>query len=100
MKGSPDDPKEFNGVIKDYKDVGGVVPGHIDPVVEDLCPHLNRENFEGLTLDRAMTWTPGVPMTFPRNRLHASSAFHRHGITNKLGLSLFFAPKNGLRRRI
>lgn len=100
LKGSPDDPKEFNGVIKDYKDVEGVIPGYIDPYVEQLCPHLDKENFEGLTLDKAITWTPGTPITFPRNRLHASSAFHRHGITNKLGLSLFFAPKNGLRRRI
>jgi hypothetical protein len=93
LKGSPDDPKEFNNVVKDYKDVEGIIPGYIDPYVEQLCPHLNKENFEGLTVDQTFQWTPGVPMTFPRNRLHASSAFHRFGITNKLGLSLFLGPR-------
>jgi hypothetical protein len=93
LKGSPDDPKEYNNVIKDYKDVQGIVPDYIDPYVEQLCPHLNRTNFEGLTVDKTFQWTPGIPMTFPRNRLHASSAFHRFGITNKLGLSLFLGPR-------
>jgi hypothetical protein len=93
LKGSPDDPKEFNNVIKDYKDVEGLIPGYIDPFVEQLCPHLDQENFEGLTVDQTFQWTPGVPLTFPRNRLHASSAFHEFGITNKLGLSLFFGPR-------
>lgn len=94
LKGSPDNPQEFNNVVKDYTDVEGLIPGYVDPYVEQLCPHLNKENFEGLTVDQTFQWTPGIPITFPRNRLHASSAFHKHGILNKLGLSLFFGPTN------
>lgn len=93
LKGSPDNPQEYNNVIKDYSDVEGIIPGYVDPLVEQLCPHLNTENFEGLTVDRTFEWTPGIPMTFPRNRLHASSAFQKFGIKNKLGLSLFFGPQ-------
>ena len=97
LKGSPDAPQEYNGVIKDYKDVINLREGYIDPYVEELCPHLTRENFEGLTVDKTFTWTPGIPITFPRNRLHASSAFHRFGITKKLGLSFFLAPNQSKR---
>lgn len=93
LKGSPDIPQEFNNVVSEYTDVVGLVPGYTDPYVEHLCPHLNKENFEGLTVDQTFQWTPGTPITFPRNRLHASSAFHTFGITNKLGLSLFFGPR-------
>lgn len=93
LKGSPEVPEEFNGVIKDYKDVLYLKEGYSDPEVERLCPHLEKQNYEGLTVDKTFQWTPGTPLTFPRNRLHASSAFQRFGIKKKLGLSLFLGPK-------
>lgn len=93
LKGSPEVPQEFNNVIKDYKDVLFLKEGYSDPEVERLCPHLEKQNFEGLTVDKTFQWTPGTPLTFPRNRLHASSAFQRFGFKKKLGLSLFLGPR-------
>lgn len=93
LRGSPDEPNEYNIVVKDYADVIGLVPGAKDPILYDLCPHLNSENFLGLTVDKTFQWTPGIPMTFPRNRLHLSTAFPRRGIKKKLGLSIFTSKK-------
>ena len=93
LKGSPEVPQEYNNVIKDYKDVLFLREGYSDPEVERLCPHLEKQNYEGLTVDKTFQWTPGTPLTFPRNRLHASSAFQKFGIKKKLGLSLFLGPK-------
>jgi hypothetical protein len=93
LRGSPDEPNEYNIVVKDYTDVIGIVPDAKDPILYDLCPHLNLENFLGLTVDKTFQWTPGVPMTFPRNRLHLSTAFPRRGIKKKLGLSIFTSRK-------
>jgi hypothetical protein len=93
LRGSPDEPNEYNIVVKDYADVIGLVPGAKDPILYDLCPHLNSENFLGLTVDKTFQWTPGIPMTFPRNRLHSSTAFPRRGIKKKLGLSIFTSKK-------
>lgn len=90
LRGSPDEPNEYNIVVKDYKDVGDLgSSGEYDNILLNNCPHLNPSNFLGLTVDKNFQWIPGVPMTFPRNRLHVSSAFPRHGVSKKLGLSIF-----------
>jgi hypothetical protein len=90
LRGETVEPNEYNQVITDYKDVGNLDDIEtIDGILLDHCPHLNIKNFAGLTVDKHWTWTPGVPMTFPRNRLHVSSAFPRNGIRRKLGLSIF-----------
>ena len=94
LRGSPDEPNEYNIVVKDYKDVGNRDDdGTIDGVLLEQCPHLNPSNFVGLSVDKSFQWIPGVPITFPRNRLHVSSAFPRHGIKRKLGLSIFTSPR-------
>lgn len=92
LHGEDTEPNEYNIVVRDYANegVGNLDdPGTIDGVLLEHCPHLNIKNFYGLSVDRHFTWTPGVPMTFPRNRLHVSSAFPRNGIKRKLGLSIF-----------
>lgn len=89
LRGSPDEPEEYNIVIKDYKDVGELDEGTFDDILLKTCPHLNPSNFLGLTVDKNFQWIPGVPITFPRNRLHVSSAFPRQGVAKKLGLSIF-----------
>ena len=93
LRGSPDEPNEYNIVVKDYSTVGNLEEGTMDGWLLDNCPHLNPSNFYGLTVDKMFTWTPGVPMTFPRNRLHVNTPFPRHGIENKLGLSIFTSKK-------
>ena len=80
-------------LVFDYKDVVGLGTNTICEYAANLCPHLNRQDFEGLTIDQSLLWTPGVPMTFPRDRLHTSTAFPRFGIKRKLGLSLFFSRR-------
>jgi hypothetical protein len=93
LRGETVEPNEYNQVITDYKDVGNLEQGTIDGLLLDYCQHLDSRNFAGLTVDKHWTWTPGIPMTFPRNRLHVSSAFPRNGIKRKLGLSIFTSPR-------
>ena len=94
LRGETVEPNEYNQVITDYKDVGNLDDIEtIDGILLDHCPHLDIRNFAGLTVDKHWQWTPGVPMTFPRNRLHVSSAFPRNGIKRKLGLSIFTSRK-------
>ena len=94
LRGESVEPNEYNQVITDYKDVGLLEDGTIDGLLLDYCPHLNSSNFAGLTVDKHWQWTPGIPMTFPRNRLHVSSAFPRNGIKRKLGLSIFTSTRD------
>jgi len=90
LRGETVEPNEYNQVITDYKDVGNLDDMEtMDGILLDHCPHLDIRNFAGLTVDKHWQWIPGVPMTFPRNRLHVSSAFPRNGIKRKLGLSIF-----------
>jgi hypothetical protein len=91
MRGSPENPNEYNIVVKDYDTVGNIEHGTMDGWLTENCPHLNPSNFYGLTVDKMFTWTPGIPITFPRNRLHVSTPFPRYGIENKLGLSVFIS---------
>ena len=93
LRGSPDEPNEYNIVVKDYSAVGNIEHGTMDGWLLENCPHLNPSNFYGLTIDKMFTWTPGVPMTFPRNRLHVNTPFPRYGIASKLGLSVFTSRK-------
>lgn len=90
LRGEDVEPNEYNQVITDYKDVGNLDDeGTMDGLLLEHCPHLKISNFAGLTVDKHFQWEPGVPITFPRNRLHVSSAFPRNGIKRKLGLSIF-----------
>jgi len=93
LRGSPDEPEEYNVVIKDYQNVGELDEGTFDDILLKTCPHLSPSNFLGLTVDKNFQWIPGVPITFPRNRLHVSSAFPRQGVAKKLGLSIFTSKK-------
>ena len=79
--------------VFNYQDIEKIIPNFYDQTAINLCPHLPKQNLEGLTIDKSFIWTPGVPITFPRTRLHASTAFHRFGFKQKLGLSLFFSPR-------
>lgn len=94
LRGSPDEPEEYNIVVKDYKKVGNLSTNNdFDKELLESCPHLNPSNFLGLSTDKNLQWVPGIPMTFPRNRLHVSSAFPRCGVAKKLGLSIFTSRK-------
>lgn len=94
LRGSPDEPSEYNIVVKNYRDVGNRDDdGTIDGILLEQCPHLTPSNFVGLSVDKMFTWTPGVPITFPRNRLHVNTPFPRYGIATKLGLSIFTSRK-------
>jgi hypothetical protein len=94
LRGSFDEPNEYNIVVKHYKDVGNRDDEEtIDGILLEQCPHLNPSNFVGLSVDKSFQWIPGLPITFPRNRLHVSSAFPRHGILKKTGLSIFTSRK-------
>ena len=92
LRGEDTEPNEYNRVVRDYwaEGVGNLDDeSSLDGILLDYCPHLKPSNFAGLSVDQHFQWTPGVPMTFPRNRLHVSSAFPRNGIRRKLGLSIF-----------
>ena len=95
LRGSPDEPNEYNIVVKHYKDVGNRDDdGTIDGILLEQCPHLIPSNFVGLSVDKSFQWIPGVPITFPRDRLHVSSAFPRQGVAKKLGLSIFTSRRD------
>ena len=95
LRGETVEPNEYNQVVTDYGDVGNLDDIEtIDGILLEYCPHLDSRNFAGLTVDKHFQWTPGVPMTFPRNRLHVSSAFPRNGIRRKLGLSIFTSRRD------
>ena len=92
LHGEDVEPNEYNRVVRDYwaEGVGNLDDKTtIDGLLLEHCPHLKISNFIGLTVDQHFQWTPGYPITFPRNRLHVSSAFPRNGIKKKLGLSIF-----------
>jgi len=90
VRGTPNVQSEYNIVVGNYRDVGNKDDGEtIDGLLIDHCPHLNPSNFVGLSVDKNFQWIPGIPITFPRNRLHVSSAFTRQGYEKKLGLSIF-----------
>ncbi len=92
LRGEDTEPNEYNCVVRDYwaEGVGNLDDeSSIDGLLLEHCPHLKPSNLVGLSVDQHFQWTPGVPMTFPRNRLHVSSAFPRNGIKRKLGLSIF-----------
>lgn len=92
LSGEETEPNEYNVVVRDYYNEG---VGNLDEISSldgtllEHCPHLNMKNFYGLTVDKVFQWIPGTPITFPRNRLHVSSAFPRQGVAKKLGLSIF-----------
>lgn len=97
LHGEDVEPNEYNIVVRDYYSEGVEdleSPDYVDPLLLKYCPHLNSKNFFGLSVDKDFVWQPGVPITFPRNRLHVSSAFPRCGIKSKLGLSIF-TSRNG-----
>lgn len=92
LNGEDTEPNEYNVVIRDYlsEGVGNLDElSSLDGMLLEHCPHLNMKNFYGLTVDKVFQWIPGVPITFPRDRLHVSSAFPRQGVAKKLGLSIF-----------
>lgn len=92
LSGEDTEPNEYNVVIRDYlsEGVGNLDElSSLDGILLEHCPHLNMKNFYGLTVDKVFQWIPGVPITFPRDRLHVSSAFPRQGVAKKLGLSIF-----------
>lgn len=92
LSGENTEPNEYNVVIRDYlsEGVGNLDElSSIDGILLEQCPHLTPSNFVGLSVDKSFQWIPGVPITFPRDRLHVSSAFPRQGIAKKLGLSIF-----------
>jgi len=96
LHGEETEPNEYNIVVRDYEQEGVIGlenTDYLDPLLVDYCPHLNMENFRGLSVDQQFIWIPGIPMTFPRDRLHVSSAFPRYGIRSKLGLSIFTSKK-------
>ena len=95
LRGETVEPNEYNQVITDYRDIGNLDDMEtLDGILLEYCPHLDIRNFAGLTVDKHWQWTPGIPMTFPRNRLHVSSAFPRNGIRRKLGLSIFTSRRD------
>jgi len=80
--------------VMDYKNIVGLRLTGRDEYAAGLCPHLNKEDFDGLSMEASFLWKPGTPLTFPRNKLHCSTAFTHFGIKKKLGLSLFFSKKS------
>ena len=93
-KGWKTDRKEWNTDVTDYSDVIGLKEdGYFDPILLKYAKHIPQSTFEGLSVDKHFQWTPGIPMTFPRDRLHCSTAFPRWGVKRKIGLSIFTSKK-------
>ena len=93
-KGWKTDRKEWNTDVTDYSDVIGIKEdGYFDPILLKYAKHIPQSTFEGLSVDKHFQWTPGIPMTFPRDRLHCSTAFPRWGVKRKIGLSIFTSKK-------
>lgn len=84
-----------NTETRDYSLIGGIVPDTIEMAVVQDCDHLDKENFDGLTLKQKFIWQPGLPFTFPRTNLHCSNNWKRIGIYRKLGLSIFTSADVG-----
>jgi len=85
---------EWNSDVTDYSEVIGIKEdGYFDPILLKYAKHIPQSTFEGLSVDKHFQWTPGIPMTFPRDRLHCSTAFPRWGVKRKIGLSIFTSKK-------
>jgi len=78
-----------NSETRNYSRINNIVPNHFEENVILDCDHLDRENFNGLTVNKKFIWKPGLPFTFPRNSLHCSNNWKQIGIWRKLGLSIF-----------
>jgi len=51
--------------------------------------HLPYERFYGLSVESIVTWNPGDIIIFDTARIHCASNFLQHGITEKIGYSIF-----------
>jgi hypothetical protein len=80
--------EEYNICVTDYGSVGNLADG-TDPYLREHCGHLNPQNLEGFTVKAALPWVPGDIMIFKRELIHVTTDWHKAGVTQKLGLSLF-----------
>ena len=78
----------YNKQIYEYSKVDGIVD---EPFYDNdkLFTHLKSEWLQGLSLNCILKWKPTSALIFDSVRLHCSSDFRQHGITHKLGLSIF-----------
>jgi hypothetical protein len=79
---------EYNICVTDYEDVGNL-SSESDSELMRLCPHLNPQNLDGMSMMETIDWVPGDIMIFRRNLIHTTSDWRSAGVTQKLGLSLF-----------
>jgi hypothetical protein len=96
VKGHPEmnGGSEWNTNVTDYSEVIGIKEdGYFDPILLKYVKHIPQSTLEGLSVDKHFQWIPGIPMTFPRDRLHCSTAFPRWGVKRKIGLSIFTSKK-------
>ena len=56
--------------------------------------HLPIERFTGLTIECIVEWKPGDIIVFDTARIHCATDFLKHGITRKLGYSIFTAKND------
>ena len=91
LKGSPQSKQvtRASTETRDYSIIKDLKENYFDESAIIDCDHLDRENFEGLTVKKKLLWKPGHPFTFPRTLLHCSNNWKRIGIYRKLGLSIF-----------
>jgi len=88
VKGTPGVKEEFNKIVDDYAEVCGLVQGFDETLVTE-CNHLDRSNFEGMSVLNRCEWIPGDIIVFDRKHLHVSTNFLEAGAQSKIGLSIF-----------
>jgi hypothetical protein len=88
FNGSNNVPTYYNKQIYEYSKVDGVVTNSFHDN-DKLFTHLKSEWLQGLSLNSTLAWKPGSALIFDSVRLHCSSDFRQHGITHKLGISIF-----------
>ena len=88
FNGSENVPTYYNKQVYEYSNVDGIVS---EPFYDNdqLFTHLKSEWLQGLSLNSTLTWQPGSALIFDSVRLHCASDFRKHGITRKLGISIF-----------
>lgn len=80
-------------IVTDYSVLGNHKTGYLDFKFKQYT-ELGDETVRGLTVEHIVPWIPGVPLTFPRSRVHCSSSFTRSNVKSKRALSIFTSRRD------
>lgn len=79
---------EHGKIISDYSLLKNYKEGFVDPLFAKWTA-FQYNDVTGLSVSNVLDWKPGVPLTFPLNRLHCSSRVQSDKVKSKIGFTIF-----------